>query len=144
MYALMLSNTDESLVNISKDCLLKLLISELYPKISKINYSINSSKNNLNKIKSNIISELNDFKSKEKQTQTIEKSLNLLKKEINQNNINTNNNSQNKINFSNLDNIFQINNKKNCILCSKEKVLEEYLLVIKKNLEKKTKHMMKK
>ena len=122
---------------ISKDCLLKLLISELYPKISKINYSINTSKNNLNKIKLNIISELNDFKSKEKQTQTIEKSLNLLKKEINQNNINTNNNSKNKINFSNLDNIFQINNKKNCILCSKEKVLEEYLLVIKKNLEKK-------
>jgi hypothetical protein len=61
--------------NISKECLTKLLILELYPKIATINNSINSSKNNLINIKSNILKELSFFKSKEKQTKTIEKSI---------------------------------------------------------------------
>ena len=122
--------------NISKECLTKLLILELYPKISPINDSIKFSKNNLINIKLNIIKELNFFKSKEKQTNTIEKSINLLKKELN---IDINNNSdiKNKMNFSNLDSFLKINNKNYYILQAKQKTIEEYLLVIKKNLEKK-------
>ena len=122
--------------NISKECLTKLLILELYPKISPLNDSIKFSKNNLINIKSNIIKELNFFKSKEKQTNTIEKSINLLKKELN---IDINNNSdiKNKMNFSNLDSFLKINNKNYYILQAKQKTIEEYLLVIKKNLEKK-------
>ena len=122
--------------NISKECLTKLLILELYPKIATINNSINSSKNNLINIKSNIMKELNFFKSKEKQTKTIEKSIDLLKKELNSN-INNDSNKKNKINFSNLDSFLKINNKNYYILQAKQKTIEEYLLVIKKNLEKK-------
>lgn len=122
--------------NISKECLTKLLILELYPKISPLNDSIKFSKNNLINIKLNIIKELNFFKSKEKQTNTIEKSINLLKKELN-NDINNNSDIKNKINFSNLDSFLKINNKNYYILQAKQKTIEEYLLVIKKNLEKK-------
>lgn len=121
----------------SKDCLIKLLLFELYPKIYKINISIQNSNNNLSKIKSNIITELKYYNSKEKQTQTFEKSVNLFKKEIKQYNSNINSNIKNKLNFSNLDNVFKIKNKTYYSLQSKEKVLEEYILVIKKNLEKK-------
>ena len=132
-------NTNHDLYDedISKECLTKLLLLELYPKINKINYSLNASKNDLIKIKTNIIKELNSFKSKEKQTKTIEKSVNLIKKELNKNNINNYSDIKNKINFSNLDSFLSINNKNYYSLQSKQKVLEEYLLIIKKNLEKK-------
>ena len=80
--------------------------------------------------------ELSFFKSKEKQTKTIEKSIDLLKKELNSN-INNDSNKKNKINFSNLDSFLKINNKNYYILQAKQKTIEEYLLVIKKNLEKK-------
>ena len=123
--------------NISKESLKKLLILNLYPKISEINYSINDSKNYLNKIKKDIINELNILHMKEKQAKTIEKSMNLIKNEINSKDINNNINIKNKINFSNLDSFLKINNKKFYILQAKQKSLEEYLLIIKKNLEKK-------
>ena len=123
--------------NISKESLKKLLILDLYPKISEINYSINDSKNYLNKIKKDIINELNILHMKEKQAKTIEKSINLIKNEINSKDINNNINIKNKINFSNLDSFLKINNKKFYILQAKQKSLEEYLLIIKKNLEKK-------
>ena len=74
---------------------------------------------------------------KEKQAKTIEKSMNLIKNEINSKDINNNINIKNKINFSNLDSFLKINNKKFYILQAKQKSLEEYLLIIKKNLEKK-------
>ena len=123
--------------NISKESLKKLLILDLYPKISEINYSINDSKNYLNKIKKDIINELNILHMKEKQAKTIEKSMTLIKNEINSKDINNNINIKNKINFSNLDSFLKINNKKFYILQAKQKSLEEYLLIIKKNLEKK-------
>ena len=123
--------------NISKESLKKLLILDLYPKISEINYSINDSKNYLNKIKKDIINELNILHMKEKQAKTIEKSMNLITNEINSKDINNNINIKNKINFSNLDSFLKINNKKFYILQAKQKSLEEYLLIIKKNLEKK-------
>ena len=44
---------------------------------------------------------------------------------------------KNKIDFSNLDDFLKINKKDLYILQSKEKVIEEYILIIKKNLEKK-------
>ena len=122
---------------ISKDCLIKLLLLELYPKIKNINTSVQISNNNLTKIKSNIINDLNIYKSKEKQIQTIEKSINLFNKEIKQYNTNINSSMKNKIDFSNLDDVLKINNKNLYILQSKEKVIEEYILILKKNLEKK-------
>ena len=136
-------NNDEKKVltpfneNISKESLKKLLILDLYPKISEINYSINDSKNYLNKIKKDIINELNILHMKEKQAKTIEKSMNLITNEINSKDINNNINIKNKINLSNLDSFLKINNKKFYILQAKQKSLEEYLLIIKKNLEKK-------
>ena len=122
--------------NISKKCLKKLLILDLYPKILKINDSINDSKNYLTKIKNDITKELNILQSKEKQAKTIEKSMNLIKNEITMNDI-KDNNIKDKINFSNLDSFLKINNKKFYILQAKQKSIEEYLLIIKKNLEKK-------
>ena len=122
--------------NISKKCLKKLLILDLYPKILKVNNSINDSKNYLTKIKNDITKELNILQSKEKQAKTIEKSMNLIKNEITMNDI-KDNNIKDKINFSNLDSFLKINNKKFYILQAKQKSIEEYLLIIKKNLEKK-------
>ena len=76
------SNSDFFDEEISKECLTKLLLLELFPKITKINNLIKSSKEDINKIKTNIMTELNFFKSKEKQTKTVEKYIYLLKKEI--------------------------------------------------------------
>ena len=121
----------------SKDCLIKLLLFELYPKIYKINSSIKNTNINLIKIKSNIINDLNIYKSKEKQIQTLEKSINLINRTIKEYNINANSDMKNKIDFSNLDDVLKINKKDLYILQSKEKVIEEYILIIKKNLEKK-------
>ena len=121
----------------SKYCLIKLLLFELYPKIYKINRSIQNSNNNLIKIKSNITNDLNINKAKEKQIQTIEKSINLFNRTIKQYNIDANIDMKNKIDFSNLDDVLKINNKNLYILKSKEMVIEEYILIIKKNLEKK-------
>ena len=122
--------------NISKKCLKKLLILDLYPKILKVNNSINDSKNYLTKIKNDITKELNLLQSKEKQAKTIEKSMNLMQNEITMIDI-KDNNIKDKINFSNLDSFLKINNKKFYILQAKQKSIEEYLLIIKKNLEKK-------
>ena len=121
----------------SKECLIKLLLLELYPKISKINKEINASNNNLTKIKTNIIKEISYFKAKEKQTQSVEKSINLLKKEIKHSNSNDNTNIKQKINFSNLNTILEVKNKNYYVLKSQEKVIEEYIIILKKYLEKK-------
>lgn len=122
-----------------KNNLTKLLISILYPKINKINISVQSTKNNLEKLKNNIISEIKEFEEIEKQRENIEKSIDLIKKDfIDYNNLNqpVKNFSENKKDFSNLDTILNIRNKNYYILLSKERVIEEYILILKKSYEK--------
>ena len=131
------SNSDFFDEEISKECLTKLLLLELFPKITKINNLIKSSKEDINKIKTNIMTELNFFKSKEKQTKTVEKYIYLLKKEIKIFNKDDKTNFKNKMNFSDLDSIIEIKNKNIYELKAKEKALEEYILILKKYFEKK-------
>ena len=122
-----------------KNNLTKLLISILYPKINKINISVETTKNNLENLKNNIISEIKEFEEIEKQRENIEKSIDLIKKDfIDYNNLNqpAKNFSENKKDFSNLDTILNIRNKNYYILLSKERVIEEYILILKKSYEK--------
>jgi hypothetical protein len=128
---------DENLV---KNNLIKILISQFYPKISKINISVMNTKNNLEKTKNNILLEMKEFDEIEKQRKNVEKSMNLMKNELN--NYNNKNTLTNKMinekekDFSNLDTLLNIKNKKKYFLLSKEKTIEEYMLVIKKAYEK--------
>ena len=122
----------------AKNCLIKLLIFELYPKVNNINISVRNTKNNLEKMKNNIISEIKEFEEIETQRGNIEKSIQLMKNELkNFNIIESNKNiGENKKDFSNLDTLLNIKNKKIYILLSKEKTIEEYILILKKAFEK--------
>ena len=122
---------------ISKDCLIKLLLLELNPKIKKINESVADTSNNLISIKKGITQELNDYKSKEKQIHVLEKSIKLFKQKINQYNNSSCFMNDNKPDFLNLDNFLIINHKAYYQLQAKEKSIEEYILVIKKYFQKK-------
>ena len=122
---------------ISKDCLIKLLLLELNPKIKKINESVADTRNNLISIKKGITQELNDYKSKEKQIHVLEKSIKLFKQKINQYNNSSCFMNDNKPDFLNLDNFLIINHKAYYQLQAKEKSIEEYILVIKKYFQKK-------
>ena len=119
----------------AKNCLVQLLISQLYPKINKININIKNIRMNLDKAKTNITSEIKDLEEIENQRINIEKSMNLMKKELDSYNNNTNFDEKKK-NLSNLDTLLTIKNKNYYILLSKEKTIEEYILIIKKSYEK--------
>ena len=122
-----------------KNNLIKLLIYLLYPKINKINISLNNTQINLEKIKNNIISEIKDFEEIEKQSENVEKSIDLIKSDLNNyKNIFQSDNNSNEIkkDFSNLDSILNIKNKNYYILLSKEKAIEEFILILKKSYEK--------
>ena len=122
-----------------KNNLIKLLIYLLYPKINKINISLNNTQINLEKIKNNIISEIKDFEEIEKQSENVEKSIDLIKSDLNNyKNIFQSDNNSNEIkkDFSNLDSILNIKNKNYYILLSKEKAIEEFILILKKFYEK--------
>ena len=122
--------------------IIRVLISQLYPKINKINISMEKTKNNLEDIKNSLTNEINDLDQIEKQKENIGKSINLVKKELNSfnNTVKSNKNFDIKnINFSNLDSILLIKNKKFYDLLSKEKTIEEYIIVLKKAYEK---HLM--
>ena len=125
--------------DISKKSLTQLLISQLYPKINRINISVKNTNNNLNKMKNNIISEIKEFDEIEKQKGNVEKSINLVKKELESydNAVQSDKNfDENKKDFSNLDTLLNVKNKNYYVLLSKEKAIEEYLLIIKKSYEK--------
>ena len=125
--------------DISKKCLTQLLISQLYPKINRINISVKNTNNNLNKMKNNIISEIKEFDEIEKQKGNVEKSINLVKKELESydNAVQSDKNfDENKKDFSNLDTLLNVKNKNYYELLSKEKTIEEYILIIKKSYEK--------
>ena len=135
---LIISNEDED-EDKTKSYIIKSLILELYPKINNINTSMNKTKNNLVKIKNNIISELKEFEGIEKQRSNVEKSMHLMKNELNNYNkiIQSKQNFDENIkDFSNLDTLLRIKNKKIYLLLSKEKAIEEYILILKKAFEK--------
>jgi len=119
----------------AKNCLVQLLVSQLYPKINKINININNIRMNLDKAKKNICSEIKDLEEIENQRINIEKSMNLMKNELNSYN-NNNNFDEKKKDLSNLDTILTIKNKNYYNLLSKEQTIEEYILIIKKSYEK--------
>ena len=125
--------------DISKKCLTQLLISQLYPKINRINISVKNTNNKLTKMKNNIISEIKEFDEIEKQKGNVEKSINLVKKELESydNAVQSDKNfDENKKDFSNLDTLLNVKNKDYYELLSKEKTIEEYILIIKKSYEK--------
>ena len=120
----------------AKNCLVQLLICQLYPKINKMNINIKNIRMNLDKTKKNICSEIKELEEIENQRINIEKSMNLMKNELD--NYNNNNNfDEKKKDLSNLDTLLTIKNKNYYILLSKEKTIEEYILIIKKSYEKK-------
>jgi hypothetical protein len=120
----------------AKNCLVQLLISQLYPKINKININIKNIRMNLDKTKKNICSEIKDLEEIENQRINIEKSMNLMKNELDSYN-NNKNFDEKKKDLSNLDTLLTIKNKNYYILLSKEQTIEEYILIIKKSYEKK-------
>ena len=123
----------------AKNNMTKLIISILYPKINKINIAVKKTNNNLKKLKNNIVSEIKELEEIEKQREKVEKSMDLIKNDLNEyiNMFQTDNNfSETKKDFSNLDTILSIKNKDYYILLSKERVIEEYILILKKYYEK--------
>ena len=137
-------NNDESITydeDIIKNNLIKILISQLYPNISKINLSVMNTKNNLDKTKNTILTEMKELEEIDKKRANVEKSINLMKNELNNyngNKMQTNKKlNDKKKDFSNLDTLLTIKNQKKYILLSKEKAIEEYFLIIKKAYEKK-------
>ena len=136
-------NDDESLPydeHTAKDNIIQLLISQLYPEINRINISVFNTKIKLDKTKNNIISEMKEFEEMEKQRGNVEKSINLIKNELRNYNINKMQSNkkydESKKDFSNLDTFLNIKNKKYYNLLSKERAIEEYILVLKKSYEK--------
>ena len=119
----------------AKKYLVQLLISQLYPKINKINFNIKNIRMNLDKSKKNICSEIKDLEEIENQRINIEKSMNLMKNELDSYN-NNKNFDEKKKDLSNLDTLLTIKNKNYYVLLSKEKTIEEYILIIKKSYEK--------
>ena len=117
----------------AKECLVQLLISQLYPKINKINIDLKNIRMNLEKTKRNISLEIKDLDKIEKNNK-----INLMKNEIDEldNNNNNNNFDEKNKDLSNLDTLLTIKNKNYYILLSKEKTIEEYILIIKKAYEK--------
>ena len=117
----------------AKECLVQLLISQLYPKINKINVNLNNIRMNLEKTKRNISLEIKDLDKIEKNNK-----INLMKNEIDEldNNNNNNNFDEKSKDLSNLDTLLTIKNKNYYILLSKEQTIEEYILIIKKAYEK--------
>ena len=90
---------------------------------------------NLDKSKKNICSEIKDLEEIENQRINIEKSMNLMKNELDSYN-NNKNFDEKKKDLSNLDTLLTIKNKNYYVLLSKEKTIEEYILIIKKSYEK--------
>ena len=119
--------------------LIKFLASSLYPKINQINISVFKTKKNLEKMKNDIILEMKELEEIEKKGENVENSMNLMRKELNnyKNPLQSEKNfDEKKKDFSNLDSLLNIKNKNYYNLLSKERVMEEYLLVIKKSYEK--------
>ena len=120
--------------NKSKQSLIKLLQKELYPKINNAIQPITSTYIKLEKIKENIHQKLRDIEKVERKEDNIRQTLNSLHKELDFNM--PEQKEFERPDMKNLDTALIISNKDYYDKLAKEKVIEEYILIVKKNYEK--------
>ena len=120
--------------NKSKQSLIKLLQKELYPKINNAIQPITSTYIKLEKIKENIHQKLRDIEKVERKEDNIRQTLNSLHKELDFNM--PEQKEFERPDMKNLDTALIISNKDYYDKLAKEKVIEEYILIVKKTYEK--------
>ena len=120
--------------NKSKQSLIKLLQKDLYQKINYAVQPITTSYLKLEKIKENIHQKLKDIEKVERKEDNIRQTLNSLHKELDFNI--PEQKEFEKPDMNNLDSALIISNKDYYMNLAKEKVIEEYILIVKKNYEK--------
>ena len=120
--------------NKSKQSLIKLLQKELYPKINNAIQPITSTYIKLEKIKENIHQKLRDIEKVERKEDNIRQTLNSLHKELDFNM--PEQKEFERPDMKNLETALIISNKDYYDKLAKEKVIEEYILIVKKNYEK--------
>ena len=120
--------------NKSKQSLIKLLQKELYPKINNAIQPITSTYMKLEKIKENIHQKLRDIEKVERKEDNIRQTLNSLHKELDFNM--PEQKEFERPDMKNLETALIISNKDYYDKLAKEKVIEEYILIVKKNYEK--------
>ena len=118
----------------SKQALIKVLQKELYPKINNAIQPIASTFMKLDRIKENINQKLRDIEKVERKEDNIRQTLNSLSKELDF----TIPEQKDFVrpDMTNLDTALIMSNKDKYMLLAREKVIEEYILIIKKNYEK--------
>ena len=120
--------------NKSKQSLIKLLQKDLYQKINYAVQPITTSYLKLEKIKENIHQKLKDIEKVERKEDNIRQTLNSLHKELDFNI--PEQKEFERPDMNNLESALIISNKDYYMNLAKEKVIEEYILIVKKNYEK--------
>ena len=118
----------------SKQALIKLLQKDLYPKINNAIQPITSTFIKLEKIKENIHQKINEIELVERKEDNIRQVLNNLHKELDFTIPEPK--EFEKPDVTNLDSAVIISNKDYYMKLAMEKVIEEYILIVKKNYEK--------
>ena len=118
----------------SKQALIKLLQKDLYPKINNAIQPITSTFIKLEKIKENIHQKINEIELVERKEDNIRQVLNNLHKELDFTIPEPK--ELEKPDVTNLDSAVIISNKDYYMKLAMEKVIEEYILIVKKNYEK--------
>jgi len=118
----------------SKQALIKLLQMDLYPKINNAIQPITSTFIKLEKIKENIHQKINEIELVERKEDNIRQVLNNLHKELDFTIPEPK--ELEKPDVTNLDSAVIISNKDYYMKLAMEKVIEEYILIVKKNYEK--------
>ena len=118
----------------SKQALIKLLQKELYPKINNAIQPISSTYMKLERIKENIHQKLNEIEVVERKEDNIRQVLNNLHKELDF--TISEPKGFERPDVTNLDTAVIISNKDYYMKLAREKVIEEYILIVKKNYEK--------
>jgi len=118
----------------SKHALIKLLQKNLYSKINNAIQPINISYMKLEKLKENIHQKLKDIEKVERKEDNIRQTLNTLYKELDF--TIPEQKEFERPDMTNLDTALIISNKDYYTKLAREKVIEEYILIVKKNYEK--------
>ena len=118
----------------SKQAIIKLLKKDLHNKINNAIKPISISYMKIERIKENLYKKLKDLEKVERKEDVIKQTLNSLYQELDFN-ITEPNNFE-RPDMSNLDTALIISNKDYYMRLAREKVIEEYILIIKKNYEK--------
>ena len=124
-------NFDE---NKAKFALINLLKNNLSQKIFNAMQPIQANKLKLENIKDNIIKKIQDYNKVESKENAIRQTINTLYKEMDF--TITSPKEIEKPDLNNLESILIISNKDYYLRMAKEKAIEEYILVVKKNYEK--------